>query len=58
MKELEGEMETPSISKEPHIPDSIKNNYERIQILAREKLPIFNSLEFRTSFNLMKKSLV
>ncbi len=37
---------------------SVKNKYERIQILTQEKLPIFNSLEYRISFNLMKKSLV
>ena len=37
---------------------SMENNYERIQILTKEKLPIFDSLECKISFNLMKKSLV
>jgi hypothetical protein len=37
---------------------SVKNNYERIQILTKEKLPNFHSLERKISFNLMKKSLV
>ena len=37
---------------------SMENNFERIQILTKEKLPNFNSLKFKTSFNLMKKSLV
>jgi len=36
----------------------IKKNYERIQILTREKLPNFNSLESKISFHLMKKSLI
>ena len=36
----------------------IGQNYERIQILTREKLPNFNSLEYKISFNLMKKSLI
>jgi len=36
---------------------AIEQNYERIQILTREKLPNFNSLEYKISFNLMKKSL-
>ena len=35
-----------------------KENYERIQILTRERLPLFDSLEFRISFHLMKKFLV
>lgn len=34
-----------------------KNNYERIQILSKESLPVFDSLEHRISFHLMKKSL-
>ncbi len=34
-----------------------ENNYERIQILTREKLSIFDSVEHRFSFHLMKKSL-
>ena len=37
---------------------SMENNYERIQILTQEKLPVFDSLEYKISFNLMKKSLV
>lgn len=35
-----------------------KKNYERIQILTREKLPNFDSLEWKLSFHLMKKSLI
>ena len=35
----------------------IEQNYERIQILTREKLPDFDSLESKISFHLMKKSL-
>ena len=35
----------------------IEQKYERIQILTREKLPNFHSLEYKISFNLMKKSL-
>ncbi|MGY5144477.1 MAG: GNAT family N-acetyltransferase [Candidatus Nitrosopumilus sp. bin_32a] len=35
-----------------------EKNYERIQILTKEKLPDFNSLEFKISFHLMKKFLV
>ena len=34
-----------------------ENNYKRIQILTREQLPVFDSLEHRISFHLMKKSL-
>ena len=34
-----------------------EKNYERIQILTKEQLPVFNSLEHRISFHLMKKSL-
>ena len=34
-----------------------QNNYERIQILTKEKLVEFDSLEHRISFHLMKKSL-
>ena len=36
----------------------LKKNYERIQILTKEKLPSFDSLEYKISFNLMKKSLI
>ena len=35
-----------------------QENYERIQILSRDQLPSFNSLEFKISFHLMKKFLV
>jgi GNAT superfamily N-acetyltransferase len=35
-----------------------EKNYERIQILTREKLPNFDSLEYKISFHLMKKSLI
>jgi len=35
----------------------IEKNYERIQILTKEQLPLFDSLERRISFHLMKKSL-
>ena len=35
-----------------------EKNYERIQILTKEKLPTFDALEYKISFNLMKKSLV
>ena len=34
-----------------------QNNYQRIQILSQEDLPPFNSLEFKISFNLMRKFL-
>ena len=34
-----------------------QNNYQRIQILSKEDLSILNSLEFKISFNLMRKSL-
>ena len=37
---------------------AMDNNYERIQILTKEKLPTFDSLEYKISFNLMKKLLV
>ncbi len=37
---------------------SAENGYERIQILTKETLFPFDSLERRISFNLMKKSLV
>jgi len=37
---------------------AMDNNYERIQILTKEKLPNFDSLEYKISFNLMKKLLV
>jgi len=36
----------------------IEKNYERIQILTREKLLNFDSLEWKLSFHLMKKSLI
>ncbi len=36
----------------------IEQNYERIQILTREKLSNFDSLEYKISFYLMKKPLV
>ncbi|MBA4717898.1 MAG: GNAT family N-acetyltransferase [Nitrosopumilus sp.] len=36
----------------------LKENYERIQILTKEQLAIFDSLEHKISFHLMKKSLV
>jgi len=36
----------------------MKKNYERIQILTKEQLPLFDLLEHRISFHLMKKSLV
>ncbi|MGY5151034.1 MAG: GNAT family N-acetyltransferase [Candidatus Nitrosopumilus sp. bin_6a] len=36
----------------------IEKNYERIQILTRDKLPNFDSLEYKISFRLMKKALV
>ena len=36
----------------------VEKNYERIQILTKEQLPFFDSLEHRISFHLMKKSLV
>ena len=37
---------------------AIEKNYERIQILTKEKLQPFVSLEYKISFNLLKKSLV
>ncbi len=36
----------------------LNRSYERVQILTKEKLPDFDSLESRISFHLMKKSLV
>jgi hypothetical protein len=36
---------------------AIENKYERIQILTKEQLSIFNSLEHKISFHLMKKTL-
>lgn len=33
-------------------------NYERIQILTKEKLPSFDTLEFKILFHLMKKFFV
>jgi len=36
---------------------AFEKNYERIQILTKEKLPFFDNLEYKISFNLMKKSL-
>ena len=35
----------------------IEKNYERIQILTKEQLPLFDSLEHKIAFHLMKKSL-
>ena len=35
-----------------------EKKYERIQILTKEKLPCFDTLEFKISFHLMKKSFV
>ena len=37
---------------------AIEKKYERIQILSKEKLQSFNSLEYKISFNLMQKSLI
>ena len=37
---------------------AIEKNYERIQILTKEKLPAFDTLEHKISFHLMKKNLV
>ncbi len=37
---------------------AMEKNYERIQILTKEKLPLFDNLEYKISFNLMKKSLI
>lgn len=37
---------------------ALEKKYERIQILTREKLSNFDSLELKISFHLMKKSLV
>ena len=34
-----------------------QNNYQRIQILSKEDLSTINSMEFKISFNLMRKSL-
>ncbi len=34
----------------------IENNYERIQILTKEKLPSFNLLEHKLTFHLMKNN--
>jgi len=36
---------------------ALEKNYERIQILTKEQVPIFESLEHKISFHLMKKSL-
>lgn len=36
----------------------MNKNYDRIQILTKGKLPNFDSLEYKISFHLMKKSLV
>lgn len=35
----------------------MEKNYRRIQILTKENLPIFDSLDYKISFHLMKKSL-
>ena len=37
---------------------AVEKNFERIQILTKEHLPAFDSLEYKISFHLMKKSLV
>jgi len=37
---------------------AMEKNYERIQILTKEQLPLFDYLEYKISFNLMKKSLI
>jgi hypothetical protein len=37
---------------------AMEKNYERIQILTKEQLPLFDNLEYKISFNLMKKSLI
>ena len=34
-----------------------ENNYQRIQILSKEDISVLDSLEFKISFNLMRKSL-
>jgi hypothetical protein len=36
---------------------AVEKNYERIQILTKENLTSCDSLEYKISFNLMKKSL-
>ena len=36
---------------------AFENNYERIQILTNKKLEFFDSLDYKISFYLMKKSL-
>ena len=36
----------------------IEKNYERIQILTKEKLQTSDYLKYKISFNLMKKSLL
>ena len=36
---------------------AMENKYERIQILTKEQLSIFDSLEYKISFHLMKKTL-
>ena len=35
----------------------MKKNYQRIQILTKESLPFFDSLDYKISFHLMKKPL-
>ena len=37
---------------------AIENDYQRIQILSKEDLPVFNTLEKKISFYLMKKTLL
>ena len=37
---------------------AVEKKFERIQILTKEHLPAFDSLEYKISFHLMKKSLV
>ena len=37
---------------------AFEKNYDRIQIFTKNELQEFNSLEYKISFNLMKKSLI
>ena len=37
---------------------AFENDYERIQILTKNELQQFDSLDYKISFNLMKKSLI
>jgi len=36
---------------------AMEKNYKKIQILTKEQMPLFDSLDYRVSFHLMKKSL-